>query len=45
MLGVRTKYLIILSTYLNLAEDREPTSHQVVSDFRLLVRYYHVLYS
>jgi hypothetical protein len=33
------------STYLNLTEDQEPTSHQVVSDFSLPVRYYHVLYS
>jgi hypothetical protein len=32
------------STYLYLSEDREPTSHQVVSDFRLPVRYYRVLY-
>jgi hypothetical protein len=32
-------------TYLYLTEDREPMSHQVVSDFRLLVRYFHVLYS
>jgi hypothetical protein len=29
-------------TYLYLSEDREPTSHQVVSDFRLSMRYYHV---
>jgi hypothetical protein len=33
------------STYLYLLEDGEPTSHQVVSDFRLPVRYYRVLYS
>jgi hypothetical protein len=31
------------STYLYLSKDLEPTSHQVVSDFRLLVRYYHML--
>jgi hypothetical protein len=30
------------SIYLYLSEDWEPTSHQVVSDFRLPVRYYHV---
>jgi hypothetical protein len=30
------------STYLYLSEDRHPISHQVVSDFRLPVRYYHV---
>jgi hypothetical protein len=33
------------STYLYLAEDREPTSHQVVLDFRLPMRYYHVSFS
>jgi hypothetical protein len=33
------------STYFYLAEDRELTSHQVVSDFRLPVRYFCVLYS
>jgi hypothetical protein len=33
------------STYLNLVEDREPTSHQVVSDFRLPVRYYRMSFS
>jgi hypothetical protein len=33
------------STYLYLTVDREPTSYQVVSDFRLLVRYFCVLYS
>jgi hypothetical protein len=33
------------STYIYLTEDREPTSHQVVSDFWLPVRYFHVLYS
>jgi hypothetical protein len=32
-------------TYLYLVEDQEPTSHQVVSDFRLLVRYYRVSFS
>jgi hypothetical protein len=32
------------STYLYLVEDREPTPHQVVSDFRFPVKYYHVLY-
>jgi hypothetical protein len=31
------------STYLYLSKDREPTSHQVVTDFRLSVRYYRVL--
>jgi hypothetical protein len=33
------------STFLYLAEDREPTSHQVVSDFRLSMRYYLVSFS
>jgi hypothetical protein len=33
------------SIYLYLTEDREPTSHQGVSDFRLLVRYYRVSFS
>jgi hypothetical protein len=33
------------SSYLYLSEDRDPTSHQVVSDFRLPVRYYHVSFS
>jgi hypothetical protein len=33
------------STYLKLMEDQKPTSHQVVSDFRLPVRYYLVIYS
>jgi hypothetical protein len=28
------------STYLYLTDDQEPTTHQVVSDFRLPVRYY-----
>jgi hypothetical protein len=32
-------------TYLYLLEDQDPTSHQVVLDFRLPVRYYRVLYS
>jgi hypothetical protein len=32
-------------TYLYLSEDRERTSHQVVSDFRLSIRYYHVICS
>jgi hypothetical protein len=30
------------STYLYLSEDWDPISHQVVSDFRLPMRYYHV---
>jgi hypothetical protein len=29
-------------TYLYLSEDWDPTSYQVVLDFRLPVRYYHV---
>jgi hypothetical protein len=33
------------STYLYLSEDQEPTSHQVVSDFKLPMRYYRVLSS
>jgi hypothetical protein len=33
------------STYLYIMEDREPTSHQVISDFRLHMRYFRVLYS
>jgi hypothetical protein len=33
------------STCLNLTEDREPNSHQVVSDFRLHVWYYRMPYS
>jgi hypothetical protein len=33
------------STHLYLMEDWEPTCHQVVSDFRLPVRYFCVLYS
>jgi hypothetical protein len=33
------------STYLYLSEDRDPTSHQVVSDFRLPVRYCRVSFS
>jgi hypothetical protein len=33
------------SIYLYLTEDQEPTSHQVVSDFRLPMRYFYVLYS
>jgi hypothetical protein len=33
------------STYLYLAEDQEPTSYQVVSDFRLPMMYFRVLYS
>jgi hypothetical protein len=33
------------SAYPYLVEDQEPTSHQVVSDFGLLVRYFCVLYS
>jgi hypothetical protein len=33
------------STYLNLAKDREPTSHQVISGFRLPMRHYLALYS
>jgi hypothetical protein len=32
-------------TYLHLTEDQEPTSHQVVSNFWLPVRYFCVLYS
>jgi hypothetical protein len=32
-------------TYLYLMEDREPTYQQVVSDFKLPVRYFHVIYS
>jgi hypothetical protein len=36
---------LLQSTYPYLAEYREPTSHQVVSDFMLPVRYFHVLYS
>jgi hypothetical protein len=32
-------------TYLYRTEDQEPTSHQVVSDFRLPVRYYRVSFS
>jgi hypothetical protein len=32
-------------SYLYLTEDRESTSHEVVSDFRLPVRYFCVLYS
>jgi hypothetical protein len=32
-------------TYLYLLKDRETTPHQVVSDFMLPVRYYHVLCS
>jgi hypothetical protein len=32
-------------TYLYLSEDQEPTSHQVVLDFRLPMRYYRVLSS
>jgi hypothetical protein len=30
------------STYLYLSNDRDPTSHQVVSDFRVPMRYYPV---
>jgi hypothetical protein len=33
------------STYLYLSKDREPTPYQVVSDFRLPMRYYRVLSS
>jgi hypothetical protein len=33
------------STYLYLAEDQEPAPYHVVSDFRLPVRYFCVLYS
>jgi hypothetical protein len=33
------------STYLYLSEDREPTPYEVVLDFRLPMRYYHVLSS
>jgi hypothetical protein len=33
------------STYLYLMKDRAPTSYQVVSDFRLPVRYYLVSFS
>jgi hypothetical protein len=29
-------------TYLYLSEDQDPTSHQELSDFRLLVRYFYV---
>jgi hypothetical protein len=36
---------LLQSTYPYLMEDQESTSHQVVSDFRLSVRYFHVLYS
>jgi hypothetical protein len=32
-------------TYLYLSKDWDPISHEVVSDFRLLVRYYCVLYN
>jgi hypothetical protein len=32
-------------TYFYRLKDRESTPHQVVSDFMLPVRYYHVLYS
>jgi hypothetical protein len=32
-------------TYLYLTEDREPTSHQVVSNFKLPVRYFCVPYN